>query len=287
MQTPIPAPVSKWHRTTYPAINPSQMQLLMSRKRIAITGGDVGIGREMTRAFAAAGATVVHILGRTDRTLQETKRLVSLEFPSIDITTHACDVTDEKSVERAAQEIGAQDVLIVNAGFLSESRPITDSNLQEWWQSFETNVKGSFLVTKHFLPQRSEGAAIVGISSAVTALPATAAPNSSAYASSKFAVIKLFEYIAEENPDLHVLTIHPGLIETDMAKKGRPPGVPFDDRNIVKLPAHFTVWAASSDAKLARGKFLWCNWDVDELVKKLEEKRDDPFYLTSVRFGSY
>jgi hypothetical protein len=34
---------------------------------------------------------------------------------------------------------------------------------------------------------------------------------------------------------------------------------------VVSLPAHFMVWAASDEAKFLNGKFVWANWDVDEL----------------------
>jgi hypothetical protein len=39
----------------------------------------------------------------------------------------------------------------------------------------------------------------------------------------------------------------------------------------VDLPSHFCVWAASPEAKFLRGKFLWANWDVDELKARKEE----------------
>ena len=39
----------------------------------------------------------------------------------------------------------------------------------------------------------------------------------------------------------------------------------------VKLPADFNVWAASKEAAFARGKMLWCNWDVPQLKSKAKE----------------
>lgn len=40
---------------------------------------------------------------------------------------------------------------------------------------------------------------------------------------------------------------------------------------IVSLPATFNVWLASSEAKFLKGKFLWANWDVDELKARATE----------------
>lgn len=37
------------------------------------------------------------------------------------------------------------------------------------------------------------------------------------------------------------------------------------DFQLVSLPASFNVWLASPEAHFLKGKFLWANWDVDEL----------------------
>jgi hypothetical protein len=42
----------------------------------------------------------------------------------------------------------------------------------------------------------------------------------------------------------------------------------------VELPAHFCVWLASAEAKFLKGKFVWANWDVPELLQRAEEIRD-------------
>jgi hypothetical protein len=43
------------------------------------------------------------------------------------------------------------------------------------------------------------------------------------------------------------------------------------DFNAVSLPASFYVWLASPEARFLKGKFLWANWDVDELKAKAKE----------------
>ena len=43
------------------------------------------------------------------------------------------------------------------------------------------------------------------------------------------------------------------------------------DRGIAELPGQFYVWLASQEAKFLRGKFVWVNWDVDELKERAEE----------------
>ena len=43
------------------------------------------------------------------------------------------------------------------------------------------------------------------------------------------------------------------------------------DIELVSLPASFNVWLASPEARFLKGKFLWANWDVDELKAKAKE----------------
>ena len=40
---------------------------------------------------------------------------------------------------------------------------------------------------------------------------------------------------------------------------------------LVSLPASFNLWLASSEAKFLKGKFLWCNWDIEQLKARAEE----------------
>lgn len=72
-----------------------------------------------------------------------------------------------------------------------------------------------------FLPHRNSGAVIVGVTAGMVNLPAslTAAVGCSAYVSSKMAQIMLLNYVAAENPDVMVVSVHPGVVMTDMLKE--------------------------------------------------------------------
>jgi hypothetical protein len=43
---------------------------------------------------------------------------------------------------------------------------------------------------------------------------------------------------------------------------------------LVTLPGHFHVWIASPEAEFLKGKFVWVNWDVNELKALAEVVRD-------------
>ncbi len=62
------------------------------------------------------------------------------------------------------------------------------------------------------------------------------------------------------NPFLHLSSILRSLIDI-----------------LVALPAHFNVWIASSEAEFLKGKFVWANWDVDELKALAKEVQESMF----------
>lgn len=83
-----------------------------------------------------------------------------------------------------------------------------------------------------FVPSRNSSAVIVGTSTAAVSFPTTApfVYQGSSYMGSKLAIVKFFELVAGSFPDIHVVTLHPGLIQTDMAEvSGVPDGTPVDD----------------------------------------------------------
>lgn len=66
----------------------------------------------------------------------------------------------------------------------------------------------------------------------------------------------MLENVASENPELHVVSMLPRIVP---------------NLDTVELPAHFAVWLCSSEASFLRGSFVWCNWDVEELLEKKAE----------------
>lgn len=137
MQPPYPAPVTEWHNNTYDAIDPRRSELSQIGKTVIVTGAGTGIGREVVAGFAQAGASEIHILGRTKETLEETKNIVRKTYPDTDITIHIADIVDLDAVEKAAKAIGSWDVLIANAGYISSPELIEGSDADAWWKNFE------------------------------------------------------------------------------------------------------------------------------------------------------
>ncbi|KAL8745311.1 MAG: hypothetical protein Q9190_002545 [Brigantiaea leucoxantha] len=230
MKPPLPSATPTWHNDTYPTIVPSRPELSAEGKTVIITGAGSGIGRETARAFATAGAKRLILLGRHKSTLEETRTSLDLA-DSASCSSYDVATTDEKKLKDVAAAVGAWDVMILAAGYLSSPASISESVLDDWLQSFDTNVRGTVTVITAFLASRNPTyASIIRLTTAACGFPAAMTPGLSAYTSSKLAQVKILEHLAAENPGLFVASLHPGIVETDMFRKSQTPAdaVPMD-----------------------------------------------------------
>jgi NAD(P)-dependent dehydrogenase (short-subunit alcohol dehydrogenase family) len=140
------------------------------------------------------------------------------------VLTLKLDVTDEKSVENALKEIektfGRLDILINNAGYLSEYVPITESDPVAWWMNWEVNIKGLYLTTRSLLSLLIKGGekTIVNISS-IGGL--NLSPGASGYQSSKNALLRFTEFICKDyaKDGIVAFALHPGAVLSDISLK--------------------------------------------------------------------
>ena len=118
-----------------------------------VTGASRGIGHEVARALAQAGATVVLVArdeGRLDRAVAD------LLAQDLDVTGRAVDVADPAAVRALAAQLGplsALDVLVNAAGVMSEKSAKTlRTSDEEWRRVLGTNLDGVFATTAAFVP---------------------------------------------------------------------------------------------------------------------------------------
>ena len=130
-----------WHNDSYPSIDPTRPANSLRDKSVIITGGSSGIGRETVRAFAAAGAASIAVLARRVDLLEETKALVTSAFPTVKITLHGVDVSNEDQVNAAAHEVGKWDIIVMNAGFMSSPTILGSAKLEDWWKVWEVRAR--------------------------------------------------------------------------------------------------------------------------------------------------
>lgn len=228
--------------------------------RVLVTGGGTGIGRATAKALVDRGAQVV-ISGRRANVLQRAAK----EVRAVPI---AADVTDESAVTRlvasVVRELGDYNVLINNAGF-GLFAPLVSVTADEMRRVWETNVLGATLVAResarHFIGRRTGAIVNIGSTSGQRA-----GPNSSAYASTKWALSGLTEvWRAELRKDnIRVMQVNPSEVITpffeasgrgvrpDNPRKLHPEDIAhvvvgmleLDDRAFVTSA---TVWATNPD----------------------------------------
>ena len=144
--------------------------LNLDGRKIVITGGGTGLGREMTLAMARAGADLV-IASRRPGPIEETAALVrEIGRQAVAVST---DVTDSEQIgrlfDRALGELGHVDALFNNAGIVRGQGgiPIWDITDEDWRLGIDTNLTGAFLcsraIARHMV-DRGEGK-IVNVSS--------------------------------------------------------------------------------------------------------------------------
>ncbi|KAG8161131.1 hypothetical protein KVR01_009395 [Diaporthe batatas] len=272
----------KYHQKSYPSISPTRPEVSIAGKTVLISGGGRGLGVGIVEAFAAAGATHIIILGRSIATLNDVAERLRPAHPSTKITTVSGDISVEADVGRAfapAKGAGGVDIVVANAGYLPAPGPIaaaagnSDSEYtSDWWKAWEVNVKGLLLLARQFLASaRGPGAVFVNIS-AMAAHNNPPMARFSAYSGSKIGAARVIETMQIEYPDFRFYNVHPGVVASDMlAKSGLESSaqeIPYDEPD---LAGHFVTWLASPEGDFLRGKYLWVNWDVDELKARKEE----------------
>ncbi len=149
----------------------------LSNRVAVVTGSDSGIGAEIARRFAAAGAAVV-INYLHDRAGAQSVR-TDVERAGGRAIVEGADVGDEGAVERlferAESAFGPVDILVNNAGRNASGDQVLDMETAVWLQTIQTNLTGTFLCSRRFARtrrHRSGGGKIVTISSVHEEMPA-------------------------------------------------------------------------------------------------------------------
>ncbi|KAK4252122.1 hypothetical protein C7999DRAFT_27364 [Corynascus novoguineensis] len=270
--SPAPTPTTKWHSNTYESLSPARAELSAKGKSVLVTGGGTGIGAETARSFAAAGASRIALLGRREQPLLDTKAAIEREFPGVEVLAAPADVTQKGEVDAAFARFldgrGPLHVVISNAGVTGSIESVRDVDPDRLIDAVTQNLKGALHVAQAFLRYAADDAVVVNVSSSAAHLDYGGV--FSAYSTAKMAVVRLWDSLGSANPELSVFHIQPGVVDTDMNREvGGIKAVGYEDH--VSLPATFMAWLASPEARFLKGKFLWANWDVDELKARRDE----------------
>ncbi|KAL7952013.1 hypothetical protein V8C42DRAFT_305927 [Trichoderma barbatum] len=276
----------KEHVVRYAGLTAALERIDYSGKTILITGGGHGMGINMSQSFASRKAANVVIVGRNAARIQASAAKLAEEFPETKFTPFAADISSKDDVKALFASLDVSpDVLVNNAGYMPTPSKFQDADLDEWWSGYTINVFGTVNVTHNYLSHRAaKGASVPGVVITLNTIAAYTfdIPALTAYGSSKAALARLMEMVAFDVPKdvARFISVHPGAVATDM---GHRAGV-IESLTVTEasLTGDFTAWLASDEASFLAGRFVWVNWDCDELVARKQEILDNNLYKTAL-----
>jgi gluconate 5-dehydrogenase len=203
-------------------VNVKQLFDLTGRVAI-ITGGSIGLGRQMAEGLAEMGAHVVLCARKQERCVQASEELQRLGLKAIAL---GCDVKNPSSVQEmvdaTVSQFGRIDILINNAG-ISWGAPVEEMRLEDWNKVIETNLTGTFLSSQavgKIMIKQARGkiiniASVAGLVGAQPELPAIG------YYASKGGVISFTRDLACKwaGHNIQVNAIAPGWFPTHMSNR--------------------------------------------------------------------
>lgn len=185
---------------------------------VAITGAGRGIGLELVRQYGAQGYRVLALC--RDPNGSDTLRTLA-DASGGKLTIHAMDVGDDRSVELAAEEIGAipVDILLNVAGIVGPTEPeLEGSDWAAWDDVLNIMLKGPLRVLQAFLPKMTEGSKVITLTSQ---LAASTWPYGGyyAYGAAKAGLNRMMRSAAIDLNDRGIIVglIHPGYVQTEMS----------------------------------------------------------------------
>ncbi|MEE9465854.1 MAG: 3-oxoacyl-[acyl-carrier-protein] reductase [Candidatus Neomarinimicrobiota bacterium] len=190
---------------------------LLNDKVALVTGASRGIGRAISLALSAAGATVA-LMSRTESVLEDVKAEITSRGGQAGV--YPCDIGNPDAVAAAVKavvaDLGALHILVNNAG-MTRDNLIMRMSLDDWAAPINTNLSGAFnclkAVTRPMMKQR--WGRIINITSVVGVTGNAGQAN---YAASKAGLIGLTKSAAKElaGREITVNAIAPGYVTTDM-----------------------------------------------------------------------
>ena len=259
-----------------------------------ITGGSLGIGLAISKAFVKEGSNLV--VASNDESEFENTRGIAPNS-TVRIETIKADVSQPDDVKRmkdfTLDKFGTVDILVNCAGIYGPIGLITDIDVKHWLATININLYGTFLCMRAVLPtmMKKNKGKIVNTSGGGGASPL---PRFSAYGTSKAGVIRLTETIANEVKDykIDINAIAPGAVNTRLLDQalaaGDAAGADIKAKVIKQkkeggVPpekvAELALFLASAESDGLSGRLVSLLWDKwKESSKHLEKIMSSDIY---------
>jgi len=189
-------------------------------KTALITGATSGFGRAIAFRLAGLGYQLI-VTGRRTERLDELSKQLRTDY-SIEVMPLCFDVRNNDACTKAIQSLPDTfrpiDLLVNNAGLAAGASPFDESNMADFEQMIDTNVKGLLYITKLIVPEmiKQQSGHIINISS-ISGIEVY--PNGSVYCASKHAVNAITKGLRIDlvKHGIKVSSVSPGLAETEFS----------------------------------------------------------------------
>ncbi|MEE4608873.1 MAG: SDR family NAD(P)-dependent oxidoreductase [Desulfobacteraceae bacterium] len=254
---------------------------------IIVSGASRGLGAAVASWLATAGGRVTLVARHEHRLDPVARQVKALGGEALII---AADVAEADACRRVAEatleRFGRIDALVNNAGVIEPLSRAADADPEAWRYNISVNLLGPFYLARFTLSAlRAQRGRIVNVSSGAANHPISAA---SAYCAAKAGLTHLSRVLAAEEPDVTVMAMRPGVVDTDMQvflrQQGPAAMPPAEAEYYARLkpdgklepawmPARVIAWMALAAPASYSGEFF--DYDDPRLVKPAVELLGD------------
>ncbi|MFP4322280.1 MAG: SDR family oxidoreductase [Anaerolineales bacterium] len=203
-----------------------------------ITGASSGIGRATAFQLAKQGVRL-GLLGRTEDELQDTQAQLADQGAESIILLADISHPDElqSAINRLDEAMGRIDIVFANAGINGTWAGLDELSPEEWDQTLNINLKGTFMTVKYALPALKRRGGAVVVTSSVNGTRVFSKTGATAYACSKAGQVAFVKMTAPElaRDGIRINVICPGAIDTDIMENTDQE----DSANQLRLPIEY------------------------------------------------
>lgn len=252
------------------------MEKSLQGKVALITGAGSGIGKAAAVLLASEGAKV----GALSRTMEEIEETVQvIRSAGGDAIAIDADISKPEEMQAACEKLekqyGRLDIVFANAGINGVWAPVEDLTPEEWDQTLNINLRGTFLTVKYAVPYlKKQGGSII-VTSSVNGTRIFSNTGASAYSSSKAGQVAFTKMIALElaKHRIRANVICPGAITTEIGENTEKRNVEKEKEPVEfpagKIPltdgkpatseqvARLVLFLASDDSSHITGTEIW------------------------------
>jgi len=213
------------------------IQMAFTDKVALITGAGSGIGKATAVLLAQQGVKVAVVSHTADEVKETVAEILQGGHEALSVVA---DVAQEEQLQRGVQEViskfGRLDIVLANAGINGVWAPIDELSLQDWSNTINTNLTGTFLTIKSTVPYlKKQGGSII-VTASVNGTRVFSNTGATAYSTSKAGQVAMAKMLALElgPQNIRVNVVCPGKTDTEIQDNSQQKNV-----DKIKFPVEY------------------------------------------------